>query len=299
MRGYPTFVLVDADGEEIDRIVGYGGPAHFVPGLARALADPVTVSRREARLASAPTAADAAALGRIMSGRGDAQAAVAHYRRAAELDPAGDYASATFEAVAMGFRRGRMPEKELRAAADAVFAGTDRDPEQLLAVAFQMEAFARRGGRPDLRHPYLGEAVARTAGATGEVAAQRRQLLVPHALHVEREPRRAVALMRESLPAGWRDDPAQLNRFAWWCFEQRLNLREAEALAERGARLAGAGPERAPILDTLAEIRAARGDARGALAAARAAAAAAPDNPDFARQVRRFAAQWRQRDVDR
>ena len=37
-----------------------------------------------------------------------------------------------------------------------------------------------------------------------------------------------------------RDDPSALNSFAWWCYENDLNLPEAYDLALKGASLAGA-----------------------------------------------------------
>jgi len=291
VRGFPTFVLVDAAGDEIDRLVGYGGVPSFMAGLDAALADPLTVTRREARFRAEPAAPDAVRLARVAAGRGEAAAAVTWYREAQRLDPAGDYAYAAFDAVAMGFRRQTASAAELRAAADAVFASLRADPEQLLTVGYLMSSSARRAQDPSLRVPYLAQALARTAEVTDPALGNdRRELEIEYALHIAHDRDHALALRRESLADGWYDDSGALNGFAWWCFENRVNLREAEALARRGAELAADDAARAAVLDTAAEIRAARGDPRGALALARAAAAADPDREAYREQVKRFAA---------
>ncbi len=291
MRGFPTFVLVDAAGEEIDRLVGYGGVPPFVAALDAALADPLTVTQREARFRVQPAAADAVRLARVAAGRADAKAAVGWYREAQRLDSSGDYAYATFDAVAMGFRRQTATAAELRAAADAVFASARAEPGQLLMVGYLMSSSARRAQEPSLRVPYLAQALARTAAvADPELLGDRRELEIDHALHIAHDRDRALALKRATLADGWRDDSDALNGFAWWCFENRVNLKEAEALARRGAELAPDDAARAGVLDTAAEIRAARGDPRGALALARAAAAADPEREEYRRQVERFTA---------
>lgn len=300
VRGYPTFVLVNGEGEEVDRLVGYGDVAPFVAALDAALADPVPVSARESRLRDAPSAADAAFLGRVMSGRGDPAASVAYYRQARALDPRVDYAFPIFEAVAMGFRRKLVTSDELRAAADGVLASDRADPEQMLTVGYRMSSFARRAGDPSLRHPYLQRALDATVEVTdADLLAERGELLIEHALHVARNRERALDLKRQMLPQAWRDDPEELNGFAWWCFENRLNLAEAEALALRGAELAADDSARAAALDTAAEISAARGQARRALKLARQAAQASPESDEYRRQVERFRALARAQDSSR
>lgn len=289
MRGYPTFVLADAAGEEIDRLVGYGGVPDFVRDLGAALADPTTVAQKEARHRASPTARDAALLGRILGGRGEVQPAVAYYRQAQELDPGADYAYPIFETVAMGFRKQLATADELKAAAAAALASPRAEPGQLLTVGYLMSAYARRFEDPALRSPYLELALAATADITDpELLSDRRDLLVDEALFLKRDAKLAVRLRKEALPDGWRDDPRQLNRFAWWCFDHKINLKEAEKLARRGVKLAAGGDEKAMVLDTLAEIRAARGDPAEAARLAAQAAAADPGNAEYPKQVERF-----------
>jgi tetratricopeptide (TPR) repeat protein len=116
----------------------------------------------------------------------------------------------------------------------------------------------------------------------------RKELMADQALHVLRDPERAVALKREAMPAGWRESASDLNGFAWWCFEGRVNLPEAEECARRGVELAAAGKEKAMILDTLAEIVSARGNPQEAVSLIQQAIDQAPDDRYYPRQLERF-----------
>ena len=78
------------------------------------------------------------------------------------------------------------------------------------------------------------------------------------------------------------------NSFAWLCFENRVNLEDAELLARRGAELAAPGKERAMILDTAAEICNARGNCDDAVELMRQALAEHPDSEHYATQLTRF-----------
>lgn len=100
----------------------------------------------------------------------------------------------------------------------------------------------------------------------------------------------AFDFQRRSLSEGWQDDSNQLNRMAWWCFEHRTGLDEAEQLARRGVDLAEPGEQRARVLDTLAELLHLRGETQGALALMKEAARENPENPFRQEQLTRFEA---------
>jgi tetratricopeptide (TPR) repeat protein len=84
------------------------------------------------------------------------------------------------------------------------------------------------------------------------------------------------------------EDARALNAFAWWCFENKINLEEARQLAEKGVTLAKPGGEKAMILDTLAEICNELGNRGDAVETTRAALAESPNNAYFKRQLERF-----------
>ena len=92
----------------------------------------------------------------------------------------------------------------------------------------------------------------------------------------------------ETRPEGWEEDPGELNGFAWWCFENRINLEQAEDLARRGVELAPEGEEKAMVLDTLAELVFLRGDENEAVALIRQAIEQSPDNEYYREQMVRF-----------
>lgn len=99
---------------------------------------------------------------------------------------------------------------------------------------------------------------------------------------------RAFEIRKSSMPAGWQDDGDQLNRLAWWCFERRTALEEAETLARRGVDLATPGASRARVLDTLAEIRHLFGDTEEALELIREAHREDPEDSYYSDQFVRF-----------
>jgi len=88
---------------------------------------------------------------------------------------------------------------------------------------------------------------------------------IRRALLVDKTGSHAARIKKETYPDGWKEDPLLLNSYAWWCFENRVNLEEAEAFARRAVDRIGPGEEQANIMDTLAEIRHARGDTEDAL----------------------------------
>jgi hypothetical protein len=84
------------------------------------------------------------------------------------------------------------------------------------------------------------------------------------------------------------DDPDQLNSFAWWCFENKVNLEEAQELALKGVELAEPGKARAQILDTAAEICNALGNCGRAIELIQVAIGEDADNEYYAEQLARF-----------
>jgi tetratricopeptide (TPR) repeat protein len=116
----------------------------------------------------------------------------------------------------------------------------------------------------------------------------RKGLMLDYTLYVEKDIEAAVAMYKDRLPPGWQENPSALNGFAWWCFEKRIHLDEAEAMARKGVDLAQKDEMRAMILDTLAEICNARGSHRDALSYIEQAIEADPKRPHYRKQRERF-----------
>jgi tetratricopeptide (TPR) repeat protein len=257
--------------------------------MGDALADPTTMEQKQARFASAPTAADAGKLARYHAVRGDYQDAVKLYHRGEKLDSSMDFSYQVFDATFSGFRKTEaFTPEEVAKAADATLA-RDRETAEIVDVAFMMRHVGSKIDDREYWLPYLEPALAASANSDDEkVQKQHRSLEIDHTLLVEKNEAKAVKLKHASMPEGWKDDAGQLNNFSWWCFENMVNLEEAEVLARRGVELAPAGGERAMILDTVAEICNARGNCDDAVELIRKAISDAPESEYYAKQLKRF-----------
>jgi tetratricopeptide (TPR) repeat protein len=292
VEGVPHFLLTNSQGAILDRWTGYKNPQDFIPKLAAAVADPTTFEEKLARYSKAPTATDAAKLAHIYDSRGDSAKAVALYLEAQKLDKDGalDVAMPLFETRAGSFlaKKGATLE-EVRSSADAALASKSATPANVVLVARYMDLVARKAEKPEVMAPYVTKALEISEGTKDEQIQKSRQvLLIAKALYIDGDKDKAVALKRQSMPEGWQQDADQLNRFAWWCFENKVNLEEADTLARKGVELAKPGEEKAAILDTLAELCNMRGNCEDAVKLIEQAAKEDPKNEHYAKQLKRF-----------
>lgn len=291
VRGYPTFVAVDADGEITDRTIGYEGSEAWADFAGHCAADRRTLAAKAAAYAEAPTAALARSLADDASASYDFKSAVDFFRAARKLDP--DDADAYTESILTNMYYGSFEDEfsldEVEAEVKPVFSAPRTETADKVRLAAMITDLARGAGEPERAAPYLRDAMAASEGAQDEeLAGQRAHLAVDAALIVDHDPARAVELERGLLPEGWREDARQLNRFAWWCFENRVNLDEALALALKGVELAPDDRSRAQILDTVAEISNALGDCAGAVAHMERAVELQPEVQSYQDQLSRF-----------
>jgi len=290
-KGLPHFILMDSTGAPLDRWRGFSDPARWLRTFDQAFADPTTVDAKRERFRTGPTEALAAALGRIQSSLGEAKESVAFYREAEKLAgrPVPDYSLAMLFQQARGMGDDGFTLEEVRASADAVMGSPDAAPVDKLLAADVMSDVAKEKKDPSLMTPYLQPALAASEGLADAKAKQLRgELAIAEALLIRGDKNLAVSLKREAMSAGWDGDAGKLNDFAWWCFENEVNLEEAERLARKGTELAKPGPEKAEILDTLAEIRNLRGDREEARALSELAAKEDPGSEHYPKQVERF-----------
>lgn len=288
--GIPHFFLLRPDGAVRDRWIGYDDVASWLAVFEASLADDTTLEEKAARFDSAPTATDAAVLGRIRTSERKAVEAAGYYREAIRLEPglARTLTADLFYNQTRALESGDVSLDEVRGTADALFALPDAPASSLVSVAYQMTGIAKDKGDWSLAAPYLAPAIAASEGADGWVADTRKDLAVLQAMYVDGDKEKGLALKRDTLEEGWRGDAEELNAFAWWCFENGVNLEEAETLAFEGAELATDGATRAMILDTVAEIRNSRGNPKGAVESMEQALAADPGNEYYEKQKARF-----------
>ena len=291
VHGYPTFVLLRADGETLERWIGYGEAKDFVGRLDGALKDPTTIEEKRARYTTSPTWGDAERLGVYHESCDEYIAAARYYREAQAKAKEGnrDLRFSIFDAVASGAREGQFTLDEVKQSADAALAYEGRTADEVVSVARMTTSLGRKLQNRDIMVPYLELAMQVTEGSTDEkLVKARRGLRADHALFVTKDPEKAVAFKKEGMTEGWMETSDGLNSFAWWCFENRVNLEEADALARKGVTLASDGPGKAAILDTAAEICNARGNCKDAIVLIEQAIQADPGNEYYVKQRDRF-----------
>jgi len=288
VKGFPTFILVNADGDVLDRWMGYEDVPKLLETMDVALDDPITVDARVRRFRSEPTGDDAKRLADIRYYSGFYGDAVGYYKRAEALSADSDtnWDQHVFDALADGaLYSGLYTADEVGEVADAAMRADGRTPDNVLHIARVMMRLAR--GDADRFVPYLSRAIEETDGVA-DAEATRARLLPDYALHVTKDVEAAVAYKKATLDEGWMDSSGELNNFAWWCFENEVNLDEAEEMARKGVELAEPGTERANVLDTLAELCNLKGDCREALELIRQALEENPSSDYLKNQLARF-----------
>ena len=286
---FPTFLLVNAEGELMDRWGGFYAAEKFEKQLVAATADAMPVSARLAQFRAEPTEHDARKLGDLQLDEGHPAEAAAYYARAASLNPHSetDYQLRIFGAMARGAYGQLYSAGDLAEQANVVVSNPNATEKALWEVNWQMRKVASKLGEAEMWHPYLQAAFERT-DADGVYAEKRAYLEADYALHIQGDENKALEIKRASLEGDGINNANVLNNFAWWCFENRVNVAEATDMAKRGVDLAKAGTEKANVLDTLAELCNLNRDCANAVEYIRLAISEDPNNEYFQSQLTRF-----------
>jgi tetratricopeptide (TPR) repeat protein len=243
-----------------------------------------------------PSEIDARKLAELRDFEGLYAESVAYYRRAQALNPSSEtnYDLLILGTMAHGSHGHLFAHADVRSQADVVVASSKTKPKHLMKTAGVMGKVAKQANDLGYYTPYLAVAFERTEGIEDEsVKKMRTKLHADYALHVEKNVQKAVDYKKEAFaqaaaPKDWTQDANMLNNLAWWCFENMINLNEAESLARQGIELAKPGNQKANILDTLAEICNVKGDCGDAVDYIRLAVAEDPENEYFQKQLVRF-----------
>lgn len=289
---YPTFLALSAEGEILQRWVGFAQASAWSEVVEAIKADPLTVAQREERHAAQPCFTDALALGRHAYASGSHRRAMDLYRQAQRLDPESSQSAELpimlLRAALRGLPTEEVSIREVSSLAGEIVQAPDPKPSDALEVCYRLGSVLDQLGREryaailEMAHPLVANL------RDEELQDYRHDFLVQYALYVEADEAKAVEMKHAGLPEGWESDPDALNGFAWWCFEQRVNLEEAERLAQQAAELARPGARQANILDTQAQIVFLLGDAEQAIALMERAAEMSPDLSYFREQLDRF-----------
>jgi hypothetical protein len=95
IRGYPTFIAMNGNGDVTDRWIGYEGAEKWSASMVAAKQDRRTILEKKKAFEAEPTLALALSLASSASTGGSYKEAVDYYGQAGQLDPAnaGDYRS--------------------------------------------------------------------------------------------------------------------------------------------------------------------------------------------------------------
>ena len=290
VTGYPTFILANASGEIIDSWMGYKDTEKFLVAKAEALEDPTTITEKMLRFRENPTEDDARRLGDLRQVFGYPAEAVAYYQRAESLNPHAetDYDLRILGAMARGADSQLYTPIQIRNQVDLIFASAP-EPKKMLHAYGTLSKVAHKAHAPEITYPYLRATYEALRDTDDEYLAKSAAWMrADYVLHIERDVDKAVRARKDSMPENWQEDGRALNQVAWWCFENRVNLEEAEQLARRGVELAPSGSDKANVLDTLAEICNLNNDCSHAVQYIRLAIEEDPRNEYFQHQLGRF-----------
>lgn len=292
VKAFPTFVMLDTNGRPVYTWVGYGRPRGWIATLSEVLEDPVTVADRQVRYRSKPNFRDALILGKYAYREGSYREAHSYYRQAEMIDQQAareaDVHMLIFRAVFSGVGDGQFEIDQAGREIEKLLGREDIKPEHALEVAERLVSVRGRVG-DEVVVPYLRMTHAIISDINDpELEDRRQRILVEYALIVEQDPDKALELKRASFPREWRSDPDALNEFAWWCFENRLNVDEAAELSRRSIELSQPGPGQANYLDTLAELVNLQGDPAQALELIEQALQMNPESQYLKKQLTRF-----------
>ena len=290
VTGYPTYTMMTAEGELIESWVGYGGPQWFIEAFETAHADPTTYDEKKARFAKNPTAEDAKNIGRIASASGQHTEAMQYLEKAESLDASVDITSEYLDAA---FSRARMDatyswDDYIAVARERVLEA-DADAGTTLYTTYYVGRATKGEEDHATLKPFLAKSREKLASGDEELSPGLVQAIELQAIMVlDEDMDAAVAYKRSHMAEGWMEDADQLNSFAWWCFENNVNLEEAQKMALSAVELADAGKQRAMVLDTAAEICNALGNCDEAVALIMRALEEEPASEYYAEQLTRF-----------
>jgi tetratricopeptide (TPR) repeat protein len=289
IKAYPTFILVNKDGQPIDLWLGYD-KENFINTLADSRLDLATIDEKKARYEKLPDLRSAVVLGRYSSSMGEYKDAVTYYSMASALtSQAGQYKFEIFDNTVSGAAKNIFTYDDAAKAADALLSFPKVDVWSVVQISDKMIGLAKANNKPEDLAKYIQAGLdATTASDNPDIKKYHSNLMVEFALSVKGDTTTAIEYKRASMPEKWQDDANNLNEFAWWCFENKTNLVEAEKLARKSIELAKPGRGKANSYDTLAEIVNAKGNPKEALELSKKAVAEDPTNKYFPTQVTRF-----------
>lgn len=289
IHAYPTFALLNKDGQILDRWLGYAKD-YFLKTLPDATADLATIEEKKTRFQTKPDLRSSVVLGRYASAMGEYKEAVAYYSQAKSLntDPTVGYSYEIFDNTYSGVGKQLFTYDDAVVAADNAIKGS-KTPMTICQISSMMVPSAQKREKKADVVKYLQAGLDATANSEDkDITQAHKSLMVDFCLLVKADTATAVEYKKATMADGWLENANDLNEFAWWCFDNSANLKEAEQLSRKSVTLAKAGKEKASNLDTLAEIVHAKGNTAEAVELSKQACKEDPSNKYFPSQVEKF-----------
>jgi len=280
----PQFILLDPDGVEHGRITGYGGVESFLAALAEALEDPLPVDERLARARADRSWEGPAAIASHHARRKEYEQAVPHYMEALDRGAPAEQRLDLLWAYLVGMGDGWATAADAKSVAEGALAGPAEVDRYRYRLYFLMKQVADRAGDDSLRQPFIERAV-EEARATDRFDRET-ELRFDYAHFVMNDHAAAARARRDALDL--RRNPYAMNLYAWYCFEHRVCLEEAERIAREGCGMDGSPGHLAMLTDTLAELVHLRGETAEALRLIQRCIELDPENEYYRNQDTRF-----------
>ncbi len=261
----------------------------FIRKMNSGFADLSPIEEKEARFGKNPDLQTALALAEYSESVGELQKSVGYYQEAAKLDPDNDYAYALFQLYRWGNRKQIFSKEDVMKSGEAALVSSYTDDESRFWILHAMSRFAARDAQNEKLLAHV-KAAQKLITEKPDVAPDRYKMDISiyFSLLIEKDADKAVNLKKANMPDGWMDDAGDLNAFSWWCFENGINLEEAEKLARRGIKIADSGRQKAMILDTCAEIVNLRGNPSEAAELIQLALKEDPESKFYQDQLEKF-----------
>ena len=238
VQGFPTMVVVQADGAEVDRIEGFRAPEEFTKEITRIRDGEGTIPalrRRAAENPTDPTISLQLARKLTVAAPQDAETTLeTMLQKACPSDR--EVQADAWISLARAARNANDAERA-RLASERVLQEFPDTPYAAEALQVSLPS-----DDPDKALAYLGKVTKDTKNTGVKAYAY----AVVAEVHLQAAAR-ALKLRAEAVG----DDPQALNEVAWLCFERKLNLRPAVRWARRAVDLSKRDPA---VLDTLANL---------------------------------------------
>ncbi len=290
VNGYPTYVLLSHDLKVLNRWAGYS-KEFFLGKMKEATADMRPLEERLAAYEKNPTPESAVALAKVFREQGKFPKALEllNYASKNRNDAVADVDYQIFE-TQFTHRYRDAEAVSLDVLEKAAQAAIKENGEVLPRIAQYMMQSAKQAKHTELLKAHLKASVAHYQAQGIDLGQDKKfaELWADAALHLDGNKDEAAKRFMAGMPENWREDAGKLNSFAWWCFENEVNVSQARDFAAKGVALSDPGKGKAMILDTQAELEHLMGNTAAAVNLTEQAIKENPTSAFYKKQLERF-----------